>query len=140
MKYSRYKTNHKRINYLIIFLAIIILSFGVGYALFSENLFINGNVTGDARFKVYFMSAQLSDASKGTVSINTDRGADEVEYNVTLDFPGDKCAITTKIKNDSSIAVKLKDFLATKSINSADIKINYPPLNTNTEVLQAGST
>ena len=137
-KYAIYKKNHKKMNYLIIFLALIILSFGAGYALFSESLFINGNVTGDARFKVYFMSAQLSDASKGTVAINTEEGADKVTYNVNLDFPGDKCAITTKIKNDSSMAVKLKNFLVTRTPNSADIKINYVSLNTNTEILQAG--
>lgn len=137
-KYAIYKKNHKKMNYLIIFLALIILSFGAGYALFSESLFINGNVTGDARFKVYFMSAQLSDASKGTVAINTEEGADKVTYNVNLDFPGDKCAITTKIKNDSSMAVKLKNFLVTRTPNSADIKISYVSLNTNTEILQAG--
>ena len=137
MKIKRYSM-HKKSNFLIFILAFVILSFGIGYAFFSENLFINGNVVGNANFKVYFISAQLSDATKGTAVINTAEGADKVTYNVNLDFPGDRCAITAKIKNESTMAVKLNNFLLTRTPNSADIKISYASLNTNTEILQAG--
>lgn len=72
---------------------------------------------------------------KGTAEINVAQGADKVTYSVTLSHPGDKCLVGAKIKNESSVKVKLNDFVATAITPIDDIKFNYIPLDTNTEIL-----
>ena len=134
----KYKRKMHKTNFFIIILIIILLLLAVGYAIYNEELNITGNVTGNADFKVYFIDAKVEDASKGTAVINTQEGADKVTYNVNLDYPGDRCAITTKIKNESSMAVKLNDFLVKSTPSSSDIKISYVRLYPDREVLQAG--
>ena len=62
-----------------------------------------------------------AEIGSGTVNINTAQGADRVRFNVTLNHPGDKVLIGTKIKNESTIRVKLNDFLVTKSVDIPDI-------------------
>ena len=86
------------------------------YALFSSQLQITGTVEGSGHFKVYFIEAWVTDQSKGTATINTTEGSDRVTYNVTLNYPGDKCLVGAKIKNESSFRVKLNDF-AVNAIN-----------------------
>ena len=147
-KIRRKKTSNK-----LIILLVAILFVSLGYALYSQQLEINGIISGSARFKVYFAEAWIKHSSSeedhtdtphgdneaeiasGTVNINTSAGADKVQFNVTLNCPGDKVLIGTRIKNESSMRVKLNDFLVTKSVDIPDITINYLPLDTTTEKL-----
>ena len=147
-KYRSKKTSNK-----LIILLVAILFVSLGYALYSQQLEINGIISGSARFKVYFAEAWIKHSSSeedhtdtphgdneaeiasGTVNINTSAGADKVQFNVTLNCPGDKVLIGTRIKNESSMRVKLNDFLVTKSVDIPDIVMNYIPLSTTTEKL-----
>ena len=133
---KRYFIKRSKINFLVLFLGIIILIMSIGYAIFEEQLNITGLISGNSRFKVYFIDAWIEDASRGTAIINTENGADRVTYNVTLNYPGDKVLIGTKIKNESTVPVKLNDFLITKNDENSDIKIRYISLDPNTEVMQ----
>ena len=135
-KYRSKKTSNK-----LIILLVVILFVSLGYALYSQQLEINGNISGSARFKVYFAEAWIKHSSSeedhtdtphgdneaeiasGTVNINTSAGADKVQFNVTLNCPGDKVLIGTRIKNESSMRVKLNDFLVTKSVDIPDINL-----------------
>ena len=148
-KFRRKKTNLK----LIIFL-ILLLCTSLGYAIYTQELVINGNISGSADFRIYFAEAWIkhsnseedhtdtpngkdeAEISSGTVEINTSAGADTVTFDVTLNYPGDKVLIGTKIKNESSMRVKLNDFLVTKSVDIPDIIMNYIPINTTTEKLE----
>ena len=131
---KRYKIKRKNNRFKVIILLLLLLS--IGYAIFSQKLKVTGTVSGSARFRVYFMEAWVEDSSKGTAVINTSEGADKVTYNVTLNYPGDKCLVGTKIKNDSSIKVRLNNFMVEPVNNSnEDIKFDYIRLDTNTEIL-----
>ena len=72
-KFRRKKTNLK----LIIFL-IVLLCTSLGYAIYTQELVINGTVSGSANFKVYFIDAWVENSSKGTTTINAN--ADKVTY------------------------------------------------------------
>jgi len=102
---------------------------------FSSQLQVTGMVVGSGHFKVYFIEAWIEDSSKGTAIINTDQGSDKVTYNVTLSYPGDKCLVGTKIKNESSVKVKLNDFTVNVINESPDINFECLPLNLETEKL-----
>ena len=133
---KRYFIKRSKINFLVLFLGIIILIMSIGYAIFEEQLNITGLILGSSTFNVYFIDAWVEDASRGTATINTTQGADKVTYNVTLNYPGDKVLIEKKIKNESTVPVKLNDFLITQNDENSDIKISYISLDPNTEVLQ----
>ena len=133
---KNYFRKQSKINFLVLFLGIIILIMAIGYAFFEEQLNITGLISGNSSFKVYFIDAWVEDESRGIATINTENGADRVTYNVTLNYPGDKVLIGTKIKNESSVPVKLNDFLITKNDENSDIKIRYISLDPNTEVMQ----
>lgn len=135
VKLSRFGKKNKK-NILIIFLLlIIIMLLSIGYSIFTERLIIKGTVAGTSHFKVYFIEAWVDDETKGTAIINKPEGANKVTYNVTLLYPGDKCLVGTKIKNESSVKVRLKDFAVSAINPSSDIKFDYIPLNTETEIL-----
>lgn len=132
---SKFYRKRKKSNLIIAILAVLIMEIAVGYALFSSQLQINGIVVGSGHFKVYFIEAWVEDSSKGTAIINTTQGSDKVKYEVTLQYPGDKCLVGTKIKNESSVKVKLNDFTVNAMNESPDIKFDYIPLNAETEKL-----
>lgn len=153
---KRYGRKHKKTNFIILVLLTIMFSLSLGYSIFSEELNINGTLTGSANFKVYFAEAWIKNSkneqentkdsvgkneafvSNGTVEINTAQGSNKVTFGVTLEYPGDKYLIGTKIKNESSMAVKLKDFGVSKIENPEDIKFSYIELDEETEILQPG--
>ena len=132
---NKYYGKRKKTNFIIAILALFIIGMAIGYALFSSQLQITGTVTGSGHFKVYFIEAWVTDPSKGTASINTTEGSDRVTYNVTLNYPGDKCLVGTKIKNESSFRVKLNDFAVTAINSTPDIIFDYIPLDTTNEKL-----
>lgn len=146
-----YRKKQKKTTYIIIFLALLIVT-SIGYAIFTEQIEINGIVTGNANFRVYFCEAWVKNSNgENHTDLNANpinnsavvagnsaiiESDDTLSFNVNLKYPGDKCLIGTKIKNESSIPVKLNDFLVTKHGNNPNIKINYISLDPNTEVLQ----
>lgn len=132
---NKFYRKKKKLNIIIVILAICIIGMTIGYAIFSSQLQITGIVTGSSHFKVYFIDAWVTDPSKGTVTINTTEGSDRVKYNVTLNYPGDKCLVGTKIKNESSFRVKLNDFAITAINSTPDIIFDYIPLDTTNEKL-----
>lgn len=125
-------------SYWTILILIILLITSIGYAIFTEELEINGIVSGNANFKVYFIDAWAEDNTKGTATINTQQGSDTVTYTANLSYPGDRVLIGTKIKNESSVAVKLNDFTPTNISNNSDIKFDYIDLDGIDEILGAG--
>ena len=133
------KKKKKKSNLKAIILILILLCLSIGYAIYTQELEINGQVEGSARFKVYFIEAWVEDASRGTAEINTTEGADRVDYSVELKYPGDKVLIGTKIKNDSSISVKLNDFVASGIPENSPYEFDYIELDTTNERLDPGA-
>lgn len=131
-KYFKRKNNN-----LIILIFLFLLLISIGYAVFTEELEISGTISGNVNFKVYFIDAWVEDSSKGTVDINSNK--DTLTYTANLSYPGDRVLIGVKIKNDSSIAVKLNDFTPTNIAGNSEIKFDYINLDETNEILDAGA-
>lgn len=149
------KIKRRKLNFKLIIFLILLCCIYLGYALFTQELVMNGTITGSVNFKVYFMEAWIkhsdididrtdlpngkdkAEISSGAVNINALEGADKLTFQATLNYPGDKILIGTKIKNESSIRVKLNDFKIKKNANNPDIKLNYISLYGNTENLNS---
>ena len=129
------RQKQKRKDYYIAILTLLILT--LGYAVYTQEISINGTVEGTTDFNVYFMDAWVQDIAKGTATINTGNKSDTVTFNVNLAYPGDKCIVGTKIKNASSIPVKLNNFTTNIDNSNSDIKYDYIAINTNDEVLNS---
>ena len=133
-----FKKNNK-VNIYAFLLGICVLLITIGYAFFQEQLKIQGSILGNVTFNVHFMDAWVENQSRGTATINIENGADRVTYNVTLKYQGDKVLIGTKIKNDSSIRVKLNDFIASGISEDSPYEFDYIELDTTNEILEPGA-
>ena len=134
IQFKKRKSKKKSIIFILFLFCLTI-----GYAIYTQKLEINGRIEASARFRVYFIEAWVEDPSRGTAIINTAEGADRVTYNVTLNYPGDKVLIGTKIKNDSSIRVKLNDFAASGIPDDSPFDFDYIELDTTNEKLEPGA-
>ena len=111
---------------------MLIMSCSIGYAIYTEDVNVNGTVQGNTNFNVYFNNAWINNSEKGNIEFNDEK----IKFNVRLSYPGDKCIIKAEVKNDSSICVRLKDF----RINDiqSDIKFECMDLKSNTQILKPG--
>ena len=101
--------NHKKKNNMFLILFIMILGLGLGYALLSQDLTINGitKVKGN-NWSIHFDNVQIS---SGSVTLSTGDSAAEidsnddtlVEYTVTLNQPGDFYEFTVDVVNDGTV-------------------------------------
>ena len=126
-------------NYLVIVLAIALLSLAVGYAAFSQNLTISGTATGSTNWDVKFTKATMSDVNHGTVSYTDD----VVTVSGKLSFPGDGFTVESEITNAGSLPAKLTSFTLTDNdgneFTNDDITVEIPELATDgSEVIAAG--
>ena len=126
-----YYSFHKRLLEITLFI-LVIMCCSLGYAMYTEDTNINGTVQGNTNFNVYFNNAWISNTNKGNVVFDNEK----IYFNVYLNYPGDKCVIKAEVKNDSSIAVKLKDFIINKE--QSDIKFECMDLNSDMQVLKPG--
>ena len=103
--------NSKR-SYIIIALVVLVLAVGVGYALFSTNLKIEGTATANGSWNVYFSAASVTPGAgttaTGTATIGTDTKTDDkVTVSVSLLQPGDSVTVSTTITNAGTHVAKL---------------------------------
>ncbi len=99
----------RRKNRLFTILFILILFLGLGYALLSQDLTINGitKVKGNT-WSIYFDNVQVS---SGSVELSNEDSAAEIDsnddtlinYTVTLNLPGDFYEFTVDVVNDGSV-------------------------------------
>ena len=94
----------KRTQLIAIFiLALAVLSMGIGFATYTQQLNIGGTVTVDkSKWSIHFdkNTYQAVDGSQ-TITTNTITGTD-VQFSSTLKKPGDFCAFTIKAVNDGT--------------------------------------
>lgn len=96
-------------------LAVAILVMAVGFALYSQNLNINGSATlTAAKWSVHFVKDGTGSYAKTTNSVDpttaptVDANGTTLEtYNVTLAKPGDYYEFTVNVINDGTIDAKL---------------------------------
>lgn len=128
----------KKQNAIIIGVIALVLTFAVGYALFSQTLSISGTAKASAEFDVKFES--ISDIQKdGYEDAEETDGANiaTIKDNghtltVTVDkltYPGAYVKIPVKVKNYSSMAVKLESIAESNNIreeNSGEADTSSP--------------
>lgn len=93
----------------IFVLALAVLSMGIGFAAYTQQLNIEGTVTVEKnKWSIHFdkNSYKTVDSSQ-TVTANTITGTN-VQFNSTLKKPGDFCAFTIKAVNDGTFNAVLK--------------------------------
>ena len=97
----RYKKNS-----MALLLLIMLIALGIGYAILTSNLSING-ITGinNARWSVYFDNVQVNNGSVNTVTQapTIDSSKTNINYSVTLNTPGDYYEFTVDVVNDGTI-------------------------------------
>lgn len=121
----------KRTQLIAIFiLALAVLSMGIGFATYTQQLNIGGTVTVDkSKWSIHFdkNTYQAVDGSQ-TITTNTITGTD-VQFSSTLKKPGDFCAFTIKAVNDGTFNAVLNQLnmssLTTEQSKYLTYTVNY---------------
>ena len=100
----------QKIKNIVLFTLFSILFIGVGYAVISSRLNINGNlqiskITWDVHFE-NFQEAADNSVQATTHTISTD--GTTLTYNVKLNKPGDKYSFTVDVVNEGTIDAMIK--------------------------------
>lgn len=128
----------KRQNVVIIGVIAFFIAISVGYALFSENLNINGTASAQGTFDVEFTSigeptciglTSTCDASSLT-TISSDKNTLNITVN-KLEFPGSYVTIPITITNKGSIPAILKNISEQNLKDDTSIKVSYVGLEEN---------
>lgn len=109
---------NKKISFLLL---IIVLLLGVGYALLTSQLSINGVSTiNNATWNVYWNNVQIDTGSVTDVTIpaRIKTGKTEVEFNVKLNTPGDYYEFTVDAVNAGTIDAMVGSF--SKGVYASD--------------------
>ena len=144
---KRMKYNYKR-TFFALFLFLIVLGFGVGYAYLSTNLSIDGTShVKSAKWDVHFENVQISDESVPATQEPTISNDTTVNFGVTLSSPGDVYEFTADLVNEGTLNAKLGSIeilpvLTTEQQNYFNYTVTYSgdsAINEN-DALDAGST
>jgi len=106
---KRMKYNHKR-AFFGMFLFLLIIGFGVGYAYLSTNLSIDGTskITG-GRWDVHFDNIDVGEYSVSATTEPTISNQTTVNFGVELKEPGDAYLFTIDLVNNGTIDAKIED-------------------------------
>lgn len=138
------RSESKGKNVIIGFLCVAIAMMSVGFAALSSNL----NVVGTAKVKTSTWDVHFENVSnKATIGAPTitseptiDSITTTVNYEVTLNKPGDAYLFTVDVVNNGSIDAKLNSFVFGGVSTEQDVYINYSVTGmTDGEVLVAGA-
>ena len=120
----------RRKNNLFIILALLLLGIGLGYALLSQDLTINGTtkVKGN-NWSIYFDNIQITDGSVELSTGNHDADLAEnsdtvVEYTITLNQPGDFYEFTVDVVNDGTVDGMIGEIIS--KLNNTAISTTNP--------------
>jgi hypothetical protein len=135
------KTNDRR--KFIVSLFIIILSLGVGYAVFAETINITGTATTTGSFNIEFFEAAAARLNKAGTLIENEAIISADKNTLTLDVPnletiGSWVEFDVTVKNVGTIAALLEEVIVTGDTDP-NIKVTMPPWSTGIE-LAAGAT
>ena len=122
--------NHKKKNNMFLILFIMILGLGLGYALLSQDLTINGitKVKGN-NWSIHFDNVQIS---SGSVTLSTGDSAAEIDsnddtivnYTITLRKPGDFYEFTVDVVNDGTVDGMIGEIIS--KLNNTVISTTNP--------------
>ena len=130
----------KKKNAIIIAVVACVLVLGIGFALFSETVNINGTVKAEGNMDVEFtkvgaiteqvgytqQSATINEKLTSDIAVISD-DKNTLTLNINkLEYPGAKVTFPVTITNVGSIPVVFESISATESVDSTgDLKISY---------------
>lgn len=124
--------NHSMI---IVGIVSFVLAISVGYALFSENLMVNGTATAEGTFDVEFTSIGTPTCVGFTDNCSADAltniSSDKNTLNITvnkLEYPGAYVEIPVTVTSKGSIPAVLKSITETGLTTDDTIKVSYTGL------------
>jgi len=126
----RMKYNYKR-TFFGMFLFLLFISFGVGYAFLSTNLSIDGtsNISG-ARWNIHFANIDVNEGSVSATSAATITNPTTINFSLVLNDPGDFYEFTVDIVNEGTLDARISDLsflpvLTEEQQRYYDYSINY---------------
>ena len=132
------KANDKK--YFIVSLFIVLLSLGVGYAIFSDTLNIAGTATVTGNFDVEFTTATVVEnehSESATAVISADKNTLTIDA-PDLKQPGAQVTVSVVVTNVGNINAELLSVNLTGD-DDADITVTYPTFPVGT-VVEPGMT
>ena len=105
--------------FLLIWVIIVVMVIGVGYAYFSSTLYVNGTSKLTGNFDVKFDSATIQNKSE-LEDINIDSTGLNMSFSVKLAMPGEADVITYTIVNNGTIDAVLEELVVT-SVADSDV-------------------
>ncbi len=130
---------NKNYRYLIAALFVVVLSLGVGYAIFSETINITGTAETTGTFDVEFSAAEVTteiDASGSTAIISADKNLLTLDV-PDLQRPGSTVVYEITIKNVGTIGAELININLTGD-DDPDIVVTYPTFPVGTVLTPSG--
>lgn len=130
----------------VILFAALILAVTIGYAAFSDTLTISGTANAGGNFNLEFTTDSKLLESKGVDESGTKVTISDDKNKLTVDvkdlaYPGAGAKFQAVIKNNGTIAAKVKELTAEKNTTGADaIKITGLEAPDFANVLQPGET
>ncbi len=130
--------DRKKRNTIIGVLCCLLVFMGIGYAILSQTLTINGigNVKGN--WNVEITSITLKSQTGRATEVSSSYTATTASFEADLYMPGDSIEYEVTVTNNGNIDAVLNDIKQTKTNQHKDIKFSNSLIGT--EVLTAGST
>ena len=130
--------DRKKRNIIIVALCCLLVFMGVGYAILSQTLTINGigNVKGN--WNVEITSITLKSQTGRATEVSSSYTKTTASFEADLYMPGDSIEYEVTVTNNGNIDAVLNDIKQTKTNRHKDIKFSNSLIGT--EVLTAGST
>ncbi|MGN1000395.1 MAG: hypothetical protein ACI4OG_00465, partial [Bacilli bacterium] len=130
--------DRKKRNIVIGVLCCLLVFMGVGYAILSQTLTINGigNVKGN--WNVEITSITLKSQTGRATEVSSSYTNTTASFEADLYMPGDSIEYEVTVTNNGNIDAVLNDIKQTKTNQHKDIKFSNSLIGT--EVLTAGST
>ena len=119
------KRNNKN-NYIVLILFLVI-GITIGYAVINQTIYINGksNISKN-RWDVHFDNIVVKDGSIEAVKIPTIENETAINFEVTLDLPGDFYEFTVDVVNSGTINAMIENIEKTADLTPQQSKyLNY---------------
>ena len=110
---------YRRKTTVIIVMCVMMLFMGIGYAILSTKLNINGNTAVTSTWKVEFSGISVASTTGGATSKSSSYSATTVNFEVDLVQPGDELTYNVNITNYGDIKAEVKGATYTATDNDA---------------------
>ena len=119
--------DRKKRNIMIASLCCLLVFMGIGYALLSQTLNINGTAMLTGEWNIYIDSITLSSKSQTATSVSAEVNEDKTGANFEVELlkPGDYVEYDVVVKNDGSINAVLRELIPTTESNNMDILLTH---------------